>query len=258
MTAHPPRRAVLLSIIPVAGLLWSALVPAGSAAPTAPQGGAPDKTCFVMSLYRDLLGRGPNATELSNGLSFLISNGRDVYASSLLAGDGYRTVLIQGFYQKLLGRPATGVEVATWISFLNGVGTDEQVISIIAGSGEYFNQARVGASNTNFIQDIFHDLLGRSASGPEQTAWLNFLSTHTRQEMTQAILNSFEYQTDIIQAWYHRFLRRDATDGDVTAARAVLNSPSGTDEQVIAILLGSTEYFNGAGRCATYLPLVRR
>src|SRR5258708_585833 len=119
MALHLTRRAALLSLILAAGLLWPLPLAA------APQG-RPSNICFVTSLYRDLLGRQPDATELSNGLSFLISNGRPVYASSLLLGDAYRNVLIQGFYRKLLGRPATGIEVSAGISILNGAGTDEQ------------------------------------------------------------------------------------------------------------------------------------
>jgi hypothetical protein len=250
-------RTTVLSLVLAAGLFWGSPIPLNLAAPAVPQGNTPSNACFVTSLYRDLLGRLPDSTELSNGLSFLVSNGRAVYASSLLGSDGYRTMLIQGFYQRFLGRPTSESEILAAIGILNGPGTDEQVIALLTGSVEYFNQARVGADNTQFIRAVYQDWLGRPASPGEISSWLGFLSSHTRPDFVTAILSSAEYQIVIIKAWYQTYLRRPATNLEISIAQSSLSGGS-RDEDVIAILLGSAEYFSGAGRCATYLPLVRR
>jgi Domain of unknown function (DUF4214) len=250
-------RTTVLSLVLAAGPFWGSPIPPNLAAPAVPQGNTPSNACFVTSLYRDLLGRLPDSTELSNGLSFLVSNGRAVYASSLLGSDGYRTVLIQGFYQRFLGRPASESEILAAIGILNGPGTDEPVIALLTGSVEYFNQARVGADNTQFIQAVYQDLLGRPALPADISIWLSFLGSHTRQELVTQILSSMEYRAVIIRAWYQTYLRRPATILEVNTAQSSLSGGS-TDEQVVASILGATEYFDGAGRCATYLPLVRR
>jgi hypothetical protein len=70
------------------------------------------------------------------------------------------------------------------------------------------------------------------------------------------ILTSVEYQDDIIQAWYQHYLGRAATDAEAINARNTINMSGGTDEQAIAIILGSVEYFNRAGLCNLYLPLI--
>jgi hypothetical protein len=256
MSAHLPRRTALLSLILAAGLLWPAPT---AAAPSAPHTGpAPTNTCLIYSLYRDILGRQADSAGLAAGLIYLGSHTHGEYALTLLTLDEYRILLIRGWYHGFLGRPATMGEIDTQLSSLNGGAKDENVMAFILGSGEYFNQARVGGTNSGFVTAIYQDLLGRSPSPSDLTTWVGFLGTHTRGEMAQILLTSAEYQTDIIQAWYHRFLSRAASPGEVTAARGALNGAGGTDEQVIAVVLGSVEYFSRAGLCTTYLPLVRR
>jgi len=228
-------------------------------APAAPQGGglAPTNLCFVLGLYHDLLGRPPSSAEQSNGLSFLVSNGRTVYASLLLGETPYQTVLIQGYYQKFLGRPANGLEVSAGIAILNAPGTDEDVVKLIAGSVEYFDQARVGGDNTNLIKALYPDLLGRPAISTDIIFGLSYLGSHTRLEYITLILSSTEYKAALIQGWYGRYLGRAATFLELGAAETSLSGGS-SDEDVIAGLLGQTEYFNRAGLCGLYLPLVRR
>jgi hypothetical protein len=55
---------------------------------------------------------------------------------------------------------------------------------------------------------------------------------------------------------YRKFLGRPATPTEVTSGQSPLGS--GADEQVIASVLGSADYFARAGLCSLYLPLVER
>jgi hypothetical protein len=257
MSAHMPRRTALLLLILATGLLWPAST---AAAPSAPQGGpAPTNACFIRGIYRDVLLRVPDGLEVSNGLAFLGSHTNEEYASTLLTGDEYRTLLIRDWYQKFLGRPASGGEIGTWLSSFHSGAKDEEILAVIFGSNEYFVQSRVGGTNTGFVTAIYQDLLGRSPSISERNLWVNRLDGHTvtRPQVATAILTSMEYRNLIIQDWYHRFLGRAASNGEVSTWQSSL-SGGATDEYVIANVLGSVEYFSRAGLCTTYLPLVRR
>jgi len=258
MNPHLTRRAVFLSLVVAAGLLW--LLPLGTVPlAAAPVSGppAPTNTCFVIGLYRDLLDRPPSSIELSNGLSFLTINGRQVYASSLLLANDYRAVLIQGYYQKFLGRPAKDIEVALGLAIFNGPGTAEQVVAAITDLDEYFNQARVGGDNAKLVRALYRDLLGRTATSGDITFGTNFLAIHPRQDYVTFLITSFAYKAALIRDWYQKYLGRPATDPEFNAAVSSL-SGGARDEDVIAGMLGTTEYFNRAGLCGLYLPLVRR
>jgi hypothetical protein len=71
------------------------------------------------------------------------------------------------------------------------------------------------------------------------------------------ILSSNEYRTDFIQGWYQKYLSRAASGSEVSAWLGTFDS-GGTDEQIIAAIVGSDEYFNRAGICSTFLPRIMR
>ena len=257
MSAHVPRRTALLLLILTAGLLWPA---PSAAAPSAPQGGpAPTNACFIRAIYRDVLLRVPAGLELSNGLAFLGSHTKQEYASTLLTSDEYRTLNLQSWYLKFLGRQASGGDISTWLSLFHLGTKNEDVLAVIFGSDEYFFQSRVGGTNTGFVTAIYHDLLGRTPSNTDLNTLVNLLNSHTatRAQVATSLLTSMEYRNLFIQDWYHLFLGRAASDGEVTTWQSDL-SGGATDEDVVAALLGSLEYFNRAGLCTIYLPLVRR
>jgi hypothetical protein len=256
MTAlHLVRRGAVVALVLAAGLLWSApLAAARSGTQTGP---APSNDCFIRGLYRDVLGRAPDSTELAAGLAYLGSHAQQEYATTLLTSDEYRTLLIQGWYQKFLGRTAGGGEITPWLALFAGGSKDEDIIAGLLSSVEYFNQPRVGGNNTGFVHAIYQDLLGRDPSPGDLSTWLAFLGTHNRFEMAQFFLSSTEYRTDIIQSWYQKYLGRAADSTEVNTGLTTLSS-GGTDEDVIAFVLGSVEYYARAGLCSLYLPIIAR
>ncbi len=247
----------LISLLPFLTLSMPSSVRADSQQTDSVIAISPSNVCFISTLYHDLLNRGPSSTELSDGLTYLSSNTRTQYASTLLAGSEYRTDLIQGWYQKFLGRSANNSEVSAGLSVFGTGGTDEQIIASIVGSNEYYNLPRVGGTNGGYINALYHDLLNRSPNPTELSGGLTYLSSNTRTQYASTLLAGSEYRTDLIQGWYHKFLGRSANSSEVSAGLSVFGT-GGTDEQIIASIVGSTEYFDQAGICKVYLPLIMR
>jgi hypothetical protein len=101
--------------------------------------------------------------------------------------------------------------------------------------------------NGRWVQAIFHDVLGRSPSNSELTAFTNALSFGaTRSQEVMTLLSSTAYRTDVIDSDYQRYLRRSPSGSETSAALSELGSGTG-DEELAAQVLGSPSYYSSRG-----------
>jgi len=90
-------------------------------------------------------------------------------------------------------------------------------------------------------------LLGREADPSGLSAWTSALDQGAgRAQVVLGIEGSAEYQGDVVEQLYGRFLRRSADAGGFRSAVAFLQA-GGTDEQLAAFLAGSAEYSQTRG-----------
>jgi Domain of unknown function (DUF4214)/PEP-CTERM motif len=101
-----------------------------------------------------------------------------------------------------------------------------------------------GSTDAGFVTALFKDFLKRTPSGSEVAFWENALSTMSRDQVALLILGSLEYDSDLVSGYYLQFLRRPADPAGLNAFATALNGGTLTDEQVIATMIGSEEYFN--------------
>jgi hypothetical protein len=116
-------------------------------------------------------------------------------------------------------------------------------LSLTAGAWPPVGPMSLSPSNVCFISTTYHQILDRGPTSSELSAGITYLGSHTRAQYASTLLTGSEYQTDLIQSWYQRFLARSATPGEVSAWLTVLTT-GGTDEQVIANIVSSNEYFH--------------
>ena len=139
---------------------------------------APPNESFVNRIYRDLANTSPELSDLV-GTTGLLTSGTlshaDV-AGAILNGEPSRTIAGNALYQNFLGRPATGAEVS---DFLNGAFNNHQITADLLISEEYFS--RIGAT-TNFVQNLYLDLLDRLPSTVEQNAFPGPFDTQPQRE----------------------------------------------------------------------------
>lgn len=205
-------------------------------------GATPSNARWISQIYVDLLGRdADSAAQSTFGAQLSGGTPRTTVAQIVLGSTEYRQRVITSLYATFLNRTPSASELSFWLpAFAAGL-TDEQVASQIAGSAEYF--ALSGGTNTGWLTRIYDNALGRGPTAAEVGFWSTALSTASRVTVAQSILNSAEAQTRRAQQFYGRYLRRAATATEAAGIAALL-SGGATDEQVIAAILASDEYFN--------------
>jgi hypothetical protein len=101
--------------------------------------------------------------------------------------------------------------------------------------------------NARYVEALFHDLLGRAPGQFELHAATQALSFgEARKQLVLWLLGSTEYQEDLVNGYYLRFLRRPGNPSDLAYFANVIHT-GGTDQQAVASLLSSPEYFANRG-----------
>lgn len=155
------------------------------------QAGDGTPATFVHNLYRELLGREPDAAGQAfwtNVFTQAASHGETAAAqqalvSAFLHSTEYREHLVEDVYTHFLNRQADAAGLAFWTAKL-GAGTDEKsVLADIVGSNEYFNDAQgsgfhplgvvIGteAEAAAWVKALYGDLLGRTADSSGLAYW---------------------------------------------------------------------------------------
>jgi hypothetical protein len=101
------------------------------------------------------------------------------------------------------------------------------------------------AASQKFVQALYTDELGRTASAAEVASWENVLGGPGGQAaVVSGIANSTEARTHTVTGWFQTYLGRTPSAAEVSVWAPLLASQ--TQEQVLSGILGSTEFFNDA------------
>jgi hypothetical protein len=114
---------------------------------------------------------------------------------------------------------------------------------MILASPEYFS-SQGGSRNESFLTALYGDVLGRDPDPTGRAFFLQALSAGlSRSQIVVFLLSGVEAHQNLIQTWYQRFLRRAATPNEM-AAQLLFFLPGIREEQLIALLLASPEYYS--------------
>jgi hypothetical protein len=213
---------------------------------------------FVALTYSDVLLRPVDPS----GLAFwstLIEQGvpRQEIVRAITGSTEYLTQLVQGFYRSLLGRNADAAGLAGFVNFLATGGNSDRVQAAILASPEYV--ARNGGSNNLlYVRSLYTRVLGRPADAAGELYFARLLAAGVpRENVALMLVSSLEAKTRLVAGYYQRFLRRPADAAGLNAfasqlatavsiqqAIVVSDGPrTGRNEDVIAAIVGSVEYF---------------
>jgi len=201
-------------------------------------------------------------TGLANWVAALNAGAtRAQVALAIESSQEYRSLVVENLYMQYLHRSADAGGLATFIAMLAAGGTDEQVAAAIVGSAEFY-QNQGGGTNAGFLNALYEDALGRTVDSSGLNTFVPLLNTGTStQQVATQIFASNEYAQDLVLGWYQRFLHRA---GDPTGVAyfvslmhptsaptqpVFITDPTGqnqplSDEQVIAMIVGSQEYLS--------------
>src|ERR1700693_2987166 len=85
-------------------------------------------------------------------------------------------------------------------------------------------------TDTNFISQVYLDVLGRPVDPAGLSAGLAYLSSNSPQNYALTILDSTEYRTDLVGDYYQSYLGRTPGPTEVSDFVTLLGS-GGTDQQ---------------------------
>jgi Domain of unknown function (DUF4214) len=151
---------------------------------------------------------------------------------------------VNALFAKYLRRAADPGGLSNFTTLLESGDTVEQVTSLIVGSPEYFNKFG-GGTNNGWLSALSQDLLGHQFSSSDQQVLLLLLQQFTPRDRVALIpIRGNEAETDLISTYYTLYLHRSAESAGVAGwVDAVLNHGL-RQEDVIAGIVGSQEYFN--------------
>jgi hypothetical protein len=129
---------------------------------------------WVISLYQNLLGRTPAASEVAG---WVFDLGRGMSTTSIaysFAGSFEReTERIGSFYTTFLGRTASAAEIDGWATDVMNGASNDAVIAGFVSSTEFFNDHSTDASA--WLYATYEDILGRPADQNAFASWLPVL-----------------------------------------------------------------------------------
>ena len=205
----------------------------------------PSVTSFVTHLYQDTLGRPPDTGGFNSWVNQLNAGTKTTgdVAIAFLTSEEYRANTIVGYYQAQLGRTPSAAEVQAMSNRLVAGETQDSLRVTFFASEEFFINA--GRNSAQFVNNLYSQILGRSASDAEVNSWLNVLSQSNgdRTLVARSFLFGAEYQRDEAIDAYVNLLRRPA-DSSGLAYWANQRANGLTVEAMDAGFLASAEYFN--------------
>lgn len=174
------------------------------------------------------------------------------YSAAIAWGDGATssgTITLSGSTYTVSGSHAYADEghfhtAVTVNEVGGGSGTAQATATILE---EILSTGGRGTPQERWVNEVFHDLLGRQAEPGALTFWGGAAAAGAnRQQIIAQIQNSNEYRLDQTQALYEHYLHRPADPGAQSFGVDFLQSGQ-TVEQLAAVLIGSPEYFQARG-----------
>ena len=210
---------------------------------------------FINLIYLDLLSRPADSNAYSTFVSLLVSGAatdQDV-ALTVLGSTEYRDDLTDSYYETYVDRLPDALGLQNSLNFLQGGGTDQGLQDQLLASPEFFNDQ--GGTNSAFVAGLYTDLLQRFASPSESSIWVNALGSNslTTAQVAMDFLTSPEYDDDLVSGYFALFLDRVPTPSDLSLYVPEIQGGT-TNEQVIAQILGSPEFFDLAQETTQQTP----
>jgi subtilisin family serine protease len=212
--------------------------------PPAPSNQSADES-YVEGLYQELLGRSADPGGLSNWVAALEAGlSRFNLVQILWDSTEHRADEIEADYNEFLHRSPSTAEVNGWLAvFAQGVG-ETTVVSDFVHSAEYLDSI---ADNSAFVQEVFQDLLGRSADPASLASLVSGLdSGMARSQLVNIVLDSPERTAHLIGQYYEQYLGRAGSDTEIQNWANLIALGQVDFETLAEIFLSSNEYFSVA------------
>jgi hypothetical protein len=203
---------------------------------------------WVESIYNNVLGRPSDPGGFKNALDAVLggyAQQRLTTTTVMASSPENQMRFITDAYKTYLRRPALAAEIKTGLNQLQTGTTDEQFLAGIFASTEYFQNPTLGNSNNStWLTQLYRDIFNRDRDAGSQV-FLTGLNNGSlsRLQVATILLSSDEYRNNLITKFYNQFLGRTPGSSELAFYRGLMQNNGFTDEQVIAYITSSAEYF---------------
>ncbi|MBX7166092.1 MAG: tandem-95 repeat protein [Pirellulales bacterium] len=99
-------------------------------------------------------------------------------------------------------------------------------------------------TSATFVANLYYEVLFREGDAYGVSYWTTQLNTGamSRTAVVNAFLNSYEYRGNLIKSYFQKYLGRDIDNYGLGQFFTLMNA-GWTEEQVLAFILGSPEYY---------------
>lgn len=231
---------------------------------------------FINRVYDDVLRHDPTPVEVSIALGMVTGSGqtgRTELAQNVVLSPEARAIRVDQAFHTLLGTYPSAANLAVWVNRLAGAGVTglsaNTMIEQLAATPAYY--ALAGSTGAGFVTKLDQTLLSRAPTAGELTtdasliAQINAGSAPARLTVAEKVVSSTEFLTlqeiSIYANYMHPTCKalqaQECTTGvasptstELAAALTALAGTS-TEEQVIAGVLGSPQYYTNHGSTET-------
>ena len=197
---------------------------------------------FIRAAYVDFLRRWPSTGELDHWTTRVLSPTQRTYLIRALAySDEWIGALVDHYYEVALGRPADADGKKHWIGIIRrGEMAPAEVAAQFYASSEYF--VRSGSKLTPWVDDLYVQLLRRTADTAGLTHWVDIARYYGRPTVTNPFYDSLETLRVRVDDVYLALLgrRADASGRDHWAG---VLSRTKNDVRLAMSLATSGEYY---------------
>lgn len=171
---------------------------------------------FVQNLYRELLGREPDAAGDSFWVSYMQQHngaaGQSQAIAAFLNSPEYALHYITTLYEVILGRAPDATGLQFWTSKMRSPGTpggatgsadEKAIVAALFGSEEFYIES--GNTPQSWIDALYQDILGRTPDGSGASFWAHELATRgtgDRDGIARDLLTTPEAAHLVLDSFY--------------------------------------------------------
>lgn len=199
---------------------------------------------FIPTLYRQILGREPDAAGLTYWENQLLGTSNPAQVTSgFVTSTEYRTNRIEALYQQVFGRGSDPTGLNYWLNYLATSGNNvDTMSSLFYGSQEFYNNN--GAASEPVVNALYRAMLGRDADPTGLEYWsTQFDSGVPASQLAYQLLKSPETEQRTVTILYNSYLHRGPDEPGL--AYWVNQMTAGASEtDVMASFLSSVEFYS--------------
>ncbi|HWB07898.1 MAG TPA: DUF4214 domain-containing protein [Pirellulales bacterium] len=212
----------------------------------------PSADQWVRFLYDSVLGRDPTSAELTAFESVLnrgdTGAARYALALTVLMSPAGQTAEIKDIYFNVVpGSPSPSSTDLTAVQadLASGESLTQIAQTVSASQGNYLSYELANHVGTvGFVAGVYQSVLHRAASSADLTYWASVRGAGVSDaQIAQIILSSPEARSFLIESAYESYLGRPVDAGGLSYWEAVLASGQISDEQFVASIIASPEYY---------------